>query len=299
VSRRLRLLNLICARVLRPRLVRTPSPRAGAADFARMARMVFRRPRYLCAVPDLGAPVRMTRVTCGAAAVGPVVLYLHGGAYFSGSARTHLGLAGRLARLAGVEVAVPDYRLLQAAPFPAAFDDALAAWDHLRRGRAASDIVLAGDSAGGGLALAVLAHVLARGERPAGVVVFSPWTDLTLSGGSLGSAGEVLLPVERMAEVAEQYLAGAEVRDPRASPLFAGFACPPAVLIQVGSGEALRDDAVRMAEVLRAAGGVVDLRVWEDCPHVWQLFDGWIPEARAALREAAGFVQTSLARARR
>jgi acetyl esterase/lipase len=194
---------------------------------------------------------------------------------------------------------VPDYRLLQVAPFPAAFDDALAAWDHLRRGRAASDIVLAGDSAGGGLALAVLAHVLERGERPAGVVVFSPWTDLTLSGESLASAREVLLPVERMAEVAGQYLAGAEAGDPRASPSFAEFREPPPLLIQVGSGEALRDDSERMAARLRAAGGAVDLRVWDDCPHVWQLFDGWVPEARAALREAAGFVQTSLASARR
>jgi acetyl esterase/lipase len=228
-----------------------------------------------------------------------VVLYLHGGAYFSGSAVTHRGLIGRLSRLARVEVVAPDYRLLQEAPFPAAFDDCLAAWDWLRLAREARDIVIAGDSAGGGLALALLAHVMARGERPAGVVVFSPWTDLGLSGSTLGSREEVILPVERMAEVAAAYLGEVEVRDGRASPLFARFADPAPVMIQVGSGEALREDSERMAKVLRAAGGEVVLEVWDGCPHVWQIFDGWVPEARAALRRAARFIQTSFDKARR
>jgi acetyl esterase/lipase len=242
----------------------------------------------------------VTRVTCGRADRRRIVLFLHGGAYFAGSAATHLGLAARLARLARVEVALPDYRLLQEAPFPAAFDDACAAWDHLRAcGYPPEGIVLAGDSAGGGLALALLARVLAQGERPAGLVAFSPWTDLSLSGRTLGSAGEVLLPVGRMREAAGAYLGGADPRDPRASPLFAAFPGAPPVLIQVGGGEALADDSERMAARLREAGAEVVLQVWEGCPHVWQMFDGWVPEARAALIEAAGFIQTSLASASR
>jgi len=283
-------------RVGRPRMARTPSPAAGAAEFARFAKAAFRKPPRLRVVPVRGAPVAMSWISAGRVPVGPVILYLHGGAYFSGSAETHAGMIGRLSRLAGVEAVAPDYRLLQEAPFPAAFDDCLAAWDWLRRGRAAGEIVIAGDSAGGGLALALLAAVLVRGERPAGVVVFSPWTDLTLSGGSLATAREVILPVERMGEVAAEYLAGAEARDGRASPLFAGFAGAPPVLIQVGGDEALLDDSRRMAAVL---GEAAVLEVWEGCPHVWQIFDGWIPEARAALRGAARFVQTSLASARR
>ena len=296
MSRRLRLLNGVLARFGRPRLARTAGLEAGAAEFARFADLWLRRPGGLRIVPARGAPVPGVWIGCGAVQAGPVILYLHGGAYFCGSAATHAGMIGRLSRLAGVEAFAPDYRLMQEAPFPAAFDDALACWDWLRRGREAGEIVIAGDSAGGGLALAVLAAVLARGERPACVVVFSPWTDLTLSGGSIASAREVMLPVERMGEVAAGYLAGAEARDPRASPLFAAFPGAPPVLIQVGGDEALRDDAIRMAEVL---GDAAVLEVWDGCPHVWQIFDGWVPEARAALRGAARFVQTSLASARR
>ncbi len=296
VSRRLRLLNRVMARVVRPRMARTMDPAAGAAEFARFAAVGLRRPGGLSVLPAVGAPVKAWWIAAGPVRRGPVILYLHGGAYFSGAAATHAGMAGRLSRLAGVEVLAPDYRLLQEAPFPAAFDDALAVWDWLRRGRDPGEIVIAGDSAGGGLALAVLAAVLARGERPAGCLVFSPWTDLTLSGGSIATAGEVMLPVERMGEVAAQYLNGAEARDPRASPLFGAYPDAPPVLIQVGGDEALRDDSVRMAAVI---GDAAVLEVWEGCPHVWQILDGIVPEARAALRGAARFVQTSLASARR
>lgn len=299
MSWRLAALNLFLRHLGRPRLARTPTPEAGAAEFAFIAEHVFRVPPGLCMIPDSGAPVPMWRMTCGPAAPGQIVLYLHGGAYFAGSPATHCGLMGRLARLAEVEVAAPAYRLLQVQPFPAAFDDALAAWEHLRRARGAGEIVIAGDSAGGGLALALLAHLLARAERPAGVVVFSPWTDLGLSGASLATGHEVLLPVERMAEVAAQYLAGADARDPRASPLFAAYPAAPPVLIQVGSNEALLDDSRRMAARLQAEGADVRLTIWEDCPHVWQIFDGWLPEARLALREAADFIQTSFVAASR
>lgn len=296
MSWRLWLLNRALGRVVRPRMARTVGPEAGAAEFARFAAVGLRRPGGLRMVPARGAPVPGVWIGCGAVQARPVILYLHRGAYFSGSAATHAGMIGRLSRLAGVEAFAPDYRLLQEAPFPAAFDDALACWDWLRRGREAGEIIIAGDSAGGGLALALLAAVLARGERPAGAVVFSPWTDLTLSGGSIATAGEVMLPVERMGEVAAQYLNGAEAHDWRASPLYGAFPDAPPVLIQVGGDEALRDDSVRMAAVL---GDAAVLEVWEGCPHVWQILDGIVPEARVALRGAARFVQTSLASARR
>ncbi|MDO6588724.1 MULTISPECIES: alpha/beta hydrolase [Rhodobacterales] len=228
--------------------------------------------------------------------VGPVeprhvILYFHGGAYFVGSGTAYRGLLGRISKLTGVRVYAPDYRLLQDAPFPAAFDDAVAAWDALiAKGYRPKDIILGGDSAGGGLMLALLAHLVAQGDQPCAALAMSPWTDLTLSCPSLQAKSEVLLPVSRMEEVVDRYLCGADRDDPRASPLFARIERAPPVLIQVGSGEALRDDAVFMADVL---GDAATLKIWEDVPHVWQMFVGYIPQARAALTEIARFVQAS------
>jgi acetyl esterase/lipase len=202
-------------------------------------------------------------------------------------------MLGRLSQYAGVRVCAPDYRLLQQAPFPAAFDDAVRAWDVLlAKGYKPEDIILGGDSAGGGLMLALLAHLTQQGTRPRACFAISPWTDMTLIAASLQSDREVLLPVHRMQEVVHRYLAGAAPDDPRASPFFAAFDRPPPVLIQVGRGEALFDDARRMAEVL---GSAATLRVWEGVPHVWHFFAGCLPEGRAALQEIATFVQTSFA----
>lgn len=164
----------------------------------------------------------------------------------------------------------------------------------MAKGHGAAQIILAGDSAGGGLALALLSHLCRTGQSPAALIAFSPWTDLTLSGPSLTdhAAGEVLLPPERLAEAAVMVLGGLAATDPRISPLHAAFPTPPPVFLQVGSTEILLDDSRRMAEVLRQAGGEVTLQVWPGCPHVWQMLDGWLPEARAALEDAAHFVRT-------
>lgn len=229
-----------------------------------------------------------------------VILYFHGGAYFSGSPKTHGPMLAQLALDAGVPVIAQDYRLVLEAPFPAAFEDAVAAWDDLRgQGYGVERIVLAGDSAGGGLALALFAHLLARGERPAGLLAFSPWTDLTQSGESIrtNARRDAMLPARRIKEAAESYLAGADPTDPRASPHFAGFSDPPPVMIQVGDQEILLDDARRMAATLGAAGGEVRLDVWEGAQHVWQLAFGFVPEARAALREAGAWVQGAFKKA--
>ena len=160
------------------------------------------------------------------------------------------------------------------------------------KGYRPQDIMLGGDSAGGGLMLALLAHLCQRGTPPAACFAMSPWTDLTLSGASLQSPSEVLLPVTRIPEVVARYLDGAAADDPRASPLFADFPAPPPVLMQVGSGEALLDDSRRMAKKL---GRKADLRIWPNVPHVWPFFADYLPESRAALAEVAEFVQTSFA----
>lgn len=275
--------------------------RASSPELARRV-FEFAAPRLYPALPftrllPLRAPVPVTLVSCGRPRVGQIILFLHGGAYLAGSARAYQGMLSRLSQAAGLEIAVPDYRLLQQAPFPAAYEDALLAWQHLRqRGYAPGRILLAGDSAGGGLALALLAGLLAEGERPAGLIAFSPWCDLTLSGASLrdNRARDVIIPTGRMPEVVEQYLAGADPADPRASPLFADFPGPPPVLIQVSDSEVLRSDAERMAARLQSAGSAVQLRLWHRLPHVWQFMAGHLPEGQAALEEAAVFARAAL-----
>ena len=260
--------------------------------FERWGRLFSRPPPGLMRLVRHHHGLEWHWISAGPAVAGRVILYFHGGAFVAGSPATHAAMLGRLARLAGTEVCAPRYPLAQEAPFPAAPAAALAAWEGLRTlGYAPSDIVIAGDSAGGGLAAGLLAQLLGRGERPAGMLLFSPWADLVLTGESLArnGPGDPILPVERIGEILALYLAGADPADPRASPVLADYPDAPPALIQAGAEEALLSDAERLAARLREGGGAVTLELWAGCPHVWQLTDGWLPEARLALRRAATF----------
>jgi acetyl esterase/lipase len=289
VSLRLALLRLALRGVVRPRLARTATPEQARRDFLRGARL-FRAPPFLLHLPS---PM-LHRITAGPVEDLGVILWFHGGAYVAGSPATHAAMLGRLSRLARLAVLAPDYRKAPEHPAPAAFEDAQAAHAALLvQGWAPGQIILGGDSAGGGLALALLADLCARGLRPGGLVAFSPWTDLTLSGPSLrdNALADPLLPVSRIAEAAEMVQGALDPADPRLSPLFARFEHPPPVLMLVGSDEVLLDDARRMAARLMAAGGSITLHEEPSAPHVWPIFDGWVPEARAALRMAALFAR--------
>lgn len=224
----------------------------------------------------------------------PIILYFHGGGYVMGNPRTHAALGAYLTRKTGFQTCLPDYRLAPEHPFPAAFEDAVTIWDSLiARGFAPDRIALGGDSAGGGLALALLSHLCTtQSALPACVFTFSPFTDLTLSGGSITSnaAREILLPVTRLHDLRNRVLAGADPSDSRISPLFGGFHGAPPVLIQVARTEILYDDSTRMAQHLRAQGAAVTLQEWGNLPHVWQFFHGWLPEARKALTDAGKFI---------
>jgi len=286
-----RVLNAWMRYGMKPVLQRTSSPDLARRSFELLAPL-FCPPLPFTRLLPRPAPVPLHLISVGRTRRRQVILFLHGGAYLAGSARAYQGVLSRLSLAAGTEIAVPDYRLQQDAPFPAAYEDAMAAWLYLRgTGYAARDILLAGDSAGGGLALALLAGVLAQDERPAGLVAFSPWCDLTLSGASIRAnrARDVIIPAGRMQEAVDQYLAGADPADRRASPLFASFPGPPPVLIQAGDTEVLLSDSQRMEERLRSAGGDVRLSIWRDVPHVWQFMAGHLPEGQAALDEAAAF----------
>lgn len=292
-SLRLRILTFGMRLVAKPAMARTAEPEVANARFERTASYMFSAPKGL---------VQTTEAAMSVIAVGDVprdriVLFLHGGAFVVGSSRSYRAFAGRLSQRAAVKVAVPDYPLLQQASFPAAPQAVLAAWDRLiLAGYRAENIALAGDSAGGNLVFGLLSTLLQRGERPACVLAFSPWTDLTLSGETLTSNAhrDPLLPVSRMAEVVGLYLQGADPAHPLASPVFAEFPNPPPTLVQVGATEILRSDAERIARKTDAR-----LEVWPDCPHVWQMFDPRLPEARDAMRQAGKFLQTSFESASR
>ncbi len=221
-----------------------------------------------------------------------VVLYLHGGGYVMGSRRTHRELAARIAREAAARVLVVEYRLAPEHPFPAAVDDATAAFRWLRKqGIAAGSIAIAGDSAGGGLTLATLIALRDAGEAlPACAVCMSPWTDLEGTGASAqpGGADDPMIPVAALRDMGKVYAAGS-LRNPLAAPLYGSFKGLPPLLIQVGTREILLDDSTRVADKARAAGVTVRLEIEEGAPHVWQATPH-LPEAADAVKRIGVFV---------
>ncbi|MEF9524389.1 MULTISPECIES: alpha/beta hydrolase [Streptomyces] len=226
------------------------------------------------------------------------LLYLHGGGYLAGSPDTHAGLAGELARRAGLRAVSVDYRLAPEHPFPAAVDDGLAAYrELLSTGTDPQDLVLAGDSAGGGLGIATLLAAREAGlPQPAAVALFSPWVDLTLTGGSIRSK-EGADPIFTEADVrayADLYVGTGDRAAPLASPVFADLAGLPPLLVQAGANEVLLDDAVRLAGRAGADDVEVTLEVGPGLPHVYQLHYGRLEEADAALDRAARFLTAHL-----
>jgi monoterpene epsilon-lactone hydrolase len=227
------------------------------------------------------------------------ILYLHGGGYTAMSARTHRALTSRLAAWSDARLFALDYRLAPEHPFPAALDDALAEWRALiAAGTPPSRIVVAGDSAGGGLALALLIALRDAGEAlPAAAVLFSPWTDLAATGESLvaNDASDPLFYGSWVARQARFYLADGAATDPLVSPVYADLAGLPPLLIQVSDCEVLLDDSLRVAENAARSGVAVTLRIWHSVPHGWQIFAPILPEGREALREAGEYVRERLA----
>ena len=227
-----------------------------------------------------------------------VLLYLHGGAYALGSIGTTRELVARLSRAARMRSLAINYRLAPEHPFPAALQDATLAYHWLLgQGFEPSQIVVAGDSAGGGLALATLVALRDAGEPlPAGAVCISPWTDLALTGGSVQSKASVdpILVPEDLDTYARYYAGECERTLPLLSPLYADLGGLPPLLIQVGSEEILLDDAVRFAERARKAGVDVTLETWDGMFHVFQMIAP-LPEAQEAVGRIAEFAIQRLA----
>ena len=222
-----------------------------------------------------------------------VILYLHGGGYCLGSISSSRNFAARLALATKRRALVLAYRLAPENPFPAALDDAVAAYRWLMaQGTAAGDIVIAGDSAGGGLAAATLLALRDAGTPlPAGAVCLSPWFDLALTGGSVQSkaAADPILDAATLTCYASAYAGQTPLTTPLLSPLYADLGGLPPLLIQVGTDEILLDDAVRFAERARQAGVSVTLTEWAGLFHVFQIIS-FLPESKRAMAQIAAFV---------
>ena len=225
---------------------------------------------------------------------GKVVYYLHGGGYISGSAKTGRPLTVPLASQMGVRLFSLDYRLAPEHHFPAGLDDAVAGYHWLlSSGIAPRNISVMGDSAGGGMTLALAMRLREAGDPlPACLVCLSPWTDMTASGKSIAANSErdPMFVADDIHRYANAYLGDQSRLDPLASPLLGNLTDLPPMLIQVGGNEVLLDDARSLDEKVRAAGGSSELHVYERVPHGWHFGAPFVPESRVALREIAAFI---------
>ena len=224
------------------------------------------------------------------------VLYLHGGGYIIGSATTHKGLTGHLAKASGCMVVAPDYRLAPEHPFPAALDDAEAAWLALiDEGFAPRQIAIAGDSAGGGLTITLAMRLRDSNQPlPASLIVFSPWVDLTQEALYSPECEPVLQP-RWTAKAARLYAGQESLRNPLISPIFGNLEGLPPILIQVGSQEILLNDAERLASAATKAGVKTHLEVFNSLWHVFQVHSGQLDRATAAVQAAGEHIREHLA----
>jgi acetyl esterase/lipase len=228
-----------------------------------------------------------------------VILYLHGGGYASGSIASHRSMVSFLGVAAGARTLALGYRLAPENPFPAACEDALIGYRFLvDSGIDPRHIVLAGDSAGGGLVMATLLELRDAGApMPAGGFTISPWVDLVNVSDSMAAKASVdpMIAKAYLDDLAANYLQGTDPRTPRASPLYAALHGLPPLLIQVGTAETLLDDATRLATRAAAADIHVTLSTWPEMIHVWHLFHARLAPARAAIAEAGAWMKAAMA----
>ena len=222
--------------------------------------------------------------------------YLHGGGYVTGSINTHRALIARLSAASGARALALNYRLAPEHPFPAAVEDAVAGYRWLlEQGVDREGLVIAGDSAGGGLTVATLVALRDAGvPLPAAAVCLSPWTDLEGIGESAKTRADAdpMIDGAHLAEDARWYLGGADPRTPLAAPLYADLSGLPPMLIHVGDAEVLLDDSTRLAERAKAAGVDVTLEVWDHMVHVWHFLAAILPEGQQAIDRIGAFVRS-------
>lgn len=289
-------LNLYLRLVEKRRMQRATTPAQLRQNLERSARLFFRAPR------GTSFNKTMLQGTCDVLEVLPknlssdlVVFYIHGGGFVFGSPETHSAMLGQLAARLGARVVMPRYRLAPESPYPAGNDDVENAYLALiASGVAASNIVVGGDSAGGGLTFSLLSRILdKKWPLPRGAFGFSPLIDFTLNGASFVENAEkdVLLPAGRADEMLDMYLAGADRQDPRVNTLKASFHGASPVWLCVGDTEILRDDSRALTAHLKECGVPVSFNEEDDLPHVWPMFHNVLPEARHTLDNLAGWIK--------
>jgi len=223
-----------------------------------------------------------------------VILHFHGGGYVLGGIDSSLAMCILMAQTLKMNVLLPEYRLAPENPFPAAVEDAVTAFKWLlAQGHDAKNILISGDSAGGGLSLAAVMRLRDAGEPlPFAVACMSPWTDLTFTGKSYLTKEKVepILREDVLRMWAEAYCGAENASHPRISPIYGNFRAFPPIFIQVGSDEILLDDSIRLAEKAKSDGAAVKFKIWEGMWHVWQALGALIPESKKAFEELAAFL---------
>jgi monoterpene epsilon-lactone hydrolase len=232
------------------------------------------------------------------AASNAALLYLHGGGYTMGSCNTHRALAARIASAANVDALLIDYRLAPEHPYPAALADARNAYGWLmQRGLDADKVVVGGDSAGGGLAVALAVGLRDQAQPlPGALICLSPWLDLTMSGQTMKTVAQAdpLITWESSVLHARRYVRDHHPKEPLISPVFANPAGLPAIYVQVGEHEVLRSDSERFVRAARQAGIHVRFEIWPGMWHVWHAWAPWVPEAGHAIRLIGDFIREKL-----
>jgi acetyl esterase/lipase len=246
--------------------------------------------------PDDGAPSASS--TSSLSKARGVILYLHGGGFYSGSSDSHRVLGATLAKDAKADLLLLDYRRMPEALYPAQIDDAVSGYEWLlQQGYSATQIAIAGESAGGNLVLELALRLRAAGRPlPSSMVAMSPIMDLTASGESTrtNAKRDPVLQRPGLLDVTRVYMHGGDPRSPDASPLFADLHGLPPLLLQVGAGELLLDDSLRMAQAAARDDVAATIEVWPGMVHQWQLFPDVVPDARRALRHCAAFIRNHM-----
>jgi len=255
----------------------------------------FQLPTDVRCDPVNAASVPAEWITTPGVVAERVIYYLHGGGYVLGSINTHREMVSRLSRAASARVLIIDYRLAPENPFPAAVDDSIAAYRWLLSiGVDPARLVIAGESAGGGLTVATLVALRDAGEPlPRAAICLSPWVDMECLGESMATKAEIdpLGTRDGVLALAKAYLGDTDPRTPLASPLYADLTGLPPLLIQVGTAEVLFDDAKRLADRAQTAGVDVILEPWDDMIHMWHFFAAMLPEGQQAIDRIGEFIR--------
>jgi len=299
-----KLINFIIRRTLRKLFNNIDTTSAGLAAFRASMK---KTEKYVRALPK---HIQVEKIQCNGVSCEwisdaandankrQVLMYLHGGGYVVGGPDSHRDLAWRLAETIGCRLLLVDYRLAPEHPFPAAIDDASNCYRWLLdNGYPATDIALAGDSAGGGLvAASLLKFKTLELPQPRCAALLSPWLDLTASGDSVqtNQYADPMISANSLASMAQLYLGQADASQPLASPIFGDLTYLPPVLVHVGSTELLLSDAERFAQALEQQGGEAIIKIWAEVPHVFQMFAAFMPEAKQSIKEIGEFIAAQL-----